>query len=136
MELFLYRIFSMKELLRTTNDPTDIIHRLKNKIRSSKKICLWQVDDSGEKIHQNNLEFEYIYEEEGVFTLKTSNSFLRRLESDKEVFILLDDHQYTFKTNISINQKLSATFDIPNEVQIEELRATQESHLNSPTKCM
>jgi hypothetical protein len=113
----------MKEFLRTTNDQTEIIHRLKTKIRSSKKICLWQIDDSGEKIHQNNLEFEYIYEEEGVFTLKTSNSFLRRLESDKEVFILLDDQQYTFKTKISINQKLSATFDIPTEVQIEELRA-------------
>lgn len=113
----------MKELLRTTSDQTEIIHQLKSKIRSSKKICLWQLDDSGEKIHLNNLEFEFIYEEEGVFTLKTSNSFLRRLDCDKEVFILLDDHQYTFKTKISINQKLSATFDIPSEVQIEELRA-------------
>ena len=105
------------------NDQQEIIDRLKTKIRTSKKIALWQLDDSGEKIHQNNLEFEFIYEEEDVFTLKVPNSFLRRLDCDREVFVILEDQHYTFKTKIAVNQKINATFEIPKEVQIEELRA-------------
>lgn len=112
----------MKELLRTSNNRDEIVRNLKIKLSSSKKITLWQKDELGNRSNFTDLLFDVFFESEGVFTLNAPSSFMRQLDLSKDIYLHLEDYDYSFKTKPAIDQKFNITFQIPRELNMKELR--------------
>ena len=113
----------MKDLLRTSRNRAEIVANIRSKLCSSKKVTIWQKDELGNRKHFSQFEIDEIFEEEGVFTLSTLCIFVKEFDQKEDIFMLLENNDFTFKTKIAHDQKQMATFQIPKELNLKELRA-------------
>lgn len=115
---------------RITNDRNEIINSLTSKLSKNCSITVWQKQIKNERIVLGNMTFGNIYEKEGVFTLKADNPSLLAIDPEKDVYFLVDDHDYIFKTNLATLQKNTMTLEIPKEVQLKEFRCYEREVFN------
>ena len=107
---------------RITNDKSEIINSLASRLTKVSTITVWQKQVKNSRIILDKMLFEAIYREEMVFTLKGDSENFLAFDPKKDVYFLLEGHDYIFKTKMADFQKKEMTLEMPQEVRLKEFR--------------
>ncbi len=107
---------------RITTDKREIINSLASKLTQGHAITVWQKQVKNERIIVDKMLFKAIYLAEGVFTLNGDSEILSSFDPSKDVYFLLDNHEFIFKTKMTDLQKNELTLEMPLEARLKEFR--------------
>lgn len=113
---------------RFSKNRAEIVKTLTSKLTAGCALTVWQKQDDGSRSFLEKMSFQALYPEEGVFTLKVKTEHTCHIDPTKEIYFLLEEHDFIFKTKMAIDQKEFMTFQIPREVRLKECRTCERKY--------
>jgi hypothetical protein len=113
---------------RFSKGRAEIIKALSSKLNGESLLTVWQKNENGSRSFLERMPFHELFADEGVFTLKVTKEHIAHIDSTKDIYFLLEEHDFIFKTKMAIDQKSNVTFQIPREVRLKELRAHERQY--------
>lgn len=115
---------------RFSKQRPEIIKVLSTKLNGESLMTVWQKQDDGSRSFLDKMPFHELFPDEGVFTLKVTKEESEHIDPKKEIYFLLEEKDFIFKTKLAIDQKEFITFQIPKEVRLKELRAHERTYFS------
>lgn len=109
-------------IYRFSKDRAEIIKKLEEKFAQSNLLTIWQKNNDGSRKMIDKMHFHALIAEDGVFTIESGLDKISLFDKLKEVYFLLEEHDFVFKTKLAMDQKDLITFQIPKEIRLKELR--------------
>ena len=119
---------------RYSKQRPEIVKTLADKLTSGCLLTVWQKLPDGTRSFLQNMTFNALFPEEGVFTLRGQNNHGQKIDLNKEVYFLLEDHDFIFKTKMAVVQKGLTTLQIPREVRLREFRVHERKYFTLEEK--
>ncbi len=119
---------------RLSKNKTEIVKTLADNLTAGCSLTVWQKQSDGSRSFLQEMTFETLYADEGVFTLHENQKNFNSLDPKKEVYFLLAGHNCTFKTKMAIDQKEFLTLQIPRSVRLQELRVHERKYFQLEDK--
>ncbi len=110
---------------RFSKNRPEIVKTLASKLSADSTLSVWQKQDDGSRSFLEKMSFHTLYPDEGVFTLKITIEQAQHIDPKKDVYFLLEEHDFIFKTKLAVDQKEYLTLQIPKEVRLKELRTNE-----------
>lgn len=115
---------------RISKNKQEIVKALSNKLNVECSLTVWQKGSDGSRNFLKAITFNELFPEEGVFTLKIPSDTTLDINENKEIYFLLEGHDFVFKTKLAVDQKNLLTVQIPREVQLKESRVHERTYFN------
>jgi hypothetical protein len=93
----------------------EIIKTLSSKLTNECTLTVWQKLADGTRSFIEKMTFHALHPSEGVFTLKGISKDIKHIDPSKEIYFLLEGHDFIFKTKMAVEQKEFMTLQIPRE---------------------
>lgn len=119
---------------RFSKNRAEIIKALADKLTDECSLTVWQKQLDGTRSFLDKMTFHALYPDEGVFTLKVTKEHSKQINPTKEIYFLLEERDFIFKTKMAVDQKGYMTLQIPKEVRLVELRAYERQYFTSKEK--
>jgi hypothetical protein len=113
---------------RFSKNRPEIIKALAGKLTGECSLTVWQKQEDGTRSLMEKMTFHALYPEEGVFTLMVTKENSKHINPKKEVYFLLEEHDFIFKTKFAVDQKEFMTLQIPREVRLKEFRIHERKY--------
>jgi hypothetical protein len=113
---------------RFSKNRPEIVKTLAGKLTAECSLTVWQKLADGSRSMMEKMTFHALYADEGVFTLKVDKEHLGSIDPGKDIYFLLEDHDFIFKTKMAVDQKEFMTLQIPREVRLKELRVHERKY--------
>lgn len=113
---------------RISKDRLELIKKLAEKFTQSNLLTIWQKNDDGSRKLIEKMHFNSLIAEDGVFTIKAGRDKISLFDRLKDVYFLLEEHDFVFKTKMALDQKEFITFQIPKEIRLKELRLQERTY--------
>ena len=119
---------------RYSKQRPEIIKTLADKLTAECALTIWQKQADGTRNFVQTMTFHALFPEEGVFTLKANINDFKHIDPKKEIYFLLENHDFIFKTKIAVEQKGYMTLQIPREIRLKELRGKERIYFTLQEK--
>ncbi|MBC7537549.1 MAG: PilZ domain-containing protein [Bacteriovorax sp.] len=119
---------------RFSKNRPEIVKTLADKLTGECSLTVWQKQDDGTRSLMEKMTFHALFADEGVFTLKVTKENSLRIDPKKDVYFLLEEHDFIFKTKLAVDQKEFMTLQIPREVRLQEFRIHERKYFNLEEK--
>ena len=119
---------------RISKNKPEIVKTLSEKLTDDCSLTVWQKKQDGSRRFLEKMTFDALYPEEGVFTLKITPDISLDIDQKSEIYFLVEDHNFVFKTKLAVDQKNILTLQIPREVQLKEHRVHERTYFSLEEK--
>jgi hypothetical protein len=119
---------------RLSKKREEIIKNLTNRLTDSSLITVWQKDEQNNRLLLEKVPFLALFPDEGTFTLKLTKKDYAHFDVAKDLYFLLDEQNFVFKTTFASVQKDFMTLQIPKEMRLKEFRAHPRTYFSIQDK--
>jgi hypothetical protein len=118
------------EYYRFSKNRAEIIKVLAQKLNGESMLTVWQKNEDESRIFLDKMPFHALFPEAGVFTLHLTLKEAEHIDPQKDVYFLLEEQDFIFKTKLAVEQKELITFQLPREVRLKESRAHERQYFS------
>ncbi len=115
---------------RFSKNRSEIIKVLSLKLNSESMLTVWQKNEDETRTFLDKMPFHALYPEAGVFTLNLTQKETEHIDPNKDIYFLLEEQDFIFKTKLAVEQKDHITFQLPREVRLKESRAHERQYFS------
>jgi hypothetical protein len=119
---------------RFSKNRPEIVKSLASRLSAGCTLSIWQKESDGSRSILEKMIFHELFPDEGVFTLRTSTELPFKIDATKDVYFLLEEHDFIFKTKMAVDQKDFLTLQIPKEVRLKEFRVHERQYFTLEEK--
>lgn len=119
---------------RFSTNRAEIIKALADKLTDECSLTVWQKQLDGTRSFLDKMTFHALFPDEGVFTLKVTKEHSKQIDPNKDIYFLLEERDFIFKTKMAVDQKSYMTLQIPKEVRLVELRGYKRQYFTPKEK--
>ena len=107
---------------RNSKSRDEIVKKLQEKLSTECSFSLWQKDETGKRKFVEKIRFHTLFAGDGVFTVFADQKEMAVFDRERDIYFILEGHDFVFKTKVALEQKSFFTFQIPKEIQLKEHR--------------
>lgn len=115
---------------RFSKNRPEIVKTLAERLTANCLLTVWQKHADGTRSFLEKMSFHELFPEEGVFTLTATEKNSVKFDPSKEVYFLLEEKDFVFKTKMAVDQKEFLTLQIPREVRLKEFRMHERTYFS------
>ncbi|MDD4976860.1 MAG: hypothetical protein PHY93_21075 [Bacteriovorax sp.] len=119
---------------RFSKNRPEIVKTLASRLTAECSLTVWQKKADGSRNLMEKMIFHALFPDEGVFTLKVNKENSAHIDPSKEIYFLLEEHDFIFKTKMAMDQKEFMTLQIPREVRLKEFRIHERKYFTLEEK--